>query len=57
MNKHASIYRMVTPRHLCPWGVKTKDLLRRNGYEVEDHHLGSAHAPQSCARFAAAQVT
>jgi glutaredoxin len=30
---------MVTPDHLCPWGVKTRDLLKRNGYEVEDHHL------------------
>ncbi|MDX2079530.1 MAG: glutaredoxin [Terrimicrobiaceae bacterium] len=39
MKKHASIYRMVTPDHLCPWGIKAKDLLRRAGYLVEDHHL------------------
>lgn len=39
--KHAKIYRMVTPRHLCPWGVKATDLLKRNGFEVEDHHLES----------------
>ncbi len=32
---------MVTPKHLCPWGVKALDLLKRNGYEVEDHHLTS----------------
>lgn len=30
---------MVTPDHLCPWGIKARDLLKRNGYEVEDHHL------------------
>lgn len=42
--KTASIYRMVTPEHLCPWGVKAKDLLRRNGYEIEDHHLESMEA-------------
>ena len=30
---------MVTPDHLCPWGIKAKDLLNRSGYEVEDHHL------------------
>lgn len=41
MKKHATIYRMVTPDHLCPWGVKARDLLKRNGYEVEDHHLRS----------------
>jgi glutaredoxin/uncharacterized membrane protein YphA (DoxX/SURF4 family) len=39
MKKKATIYRMVTPDHLCPWGIKTKDLLKRHGYEVEDHHL------------------
>ncbi len=39
--KHASIHRMVTPDHLCPWGIKAKDLLKRNGYEVDDHHLTS----------------
>ncbi|WP_226373520.1 glutaredoxin family protein [Luteolibacter ambystomatis] len=32
---------MVTPKHLCPWGVKAKDLLRRAGYQIEDHHLAS----------------
>jgi len=41
MLDHASIYRMVTPKHLCPWGVKAMDLLRRNGFEIEDHHLVS----------------
>jgi len=39
MEKKAAIYRMVTPKHLCPWGIKAKDLLNRAGYEVEDHHL------------------
>lgn len=32
---------MVTPDHLCPWGIKGKDLLKRHGYEVEDHHLST----------------
>lgn len=39
MKKTATVYRMVTPDHLCPWGIKAKDLLRREGFEVEDHHL------------------
>jgi glutaredoxin len=32
---------MVMPGHVCPWGLKAKDLLRRSGYDVEDHHLTS----------------
>ena len=27
------------PEHTCPYGLKAKDLLRRQGYEVEDHWL------------------
>jgi glutaredoxin len=30
---------MVMDQHVCPYGVKAKDLLRRKGYAVEDHHL------------------
>lgn len=41
MKTKASIHRMVTPKHLCPWGLKALDLLKRRGYEVEDHHLTS----------------
>jgi glutaredoxin len=37
--KKATIYRMIMPTHTCPYGVKAKDLLRRQGYEVEDHLL------------------
>jgi hypothetical protein len=35
----ATLYRMVMPDHTCPYGLKAKDLLRRQGYEVEDHNL------------------
>ncbi len=35
----AELYRMVMPDHLCPFGLKSKDLLERHGYRVEDHHL------------------
>jgi glutaredoxin len=30
---------MVMPKHVCPWGLKAKYLLERQGYDVEDHHL------------------
>ncbi len=39
MTKTAKLYRMVTDQHICPYGIKSKDLLERQGYEVEDHHL------------------
>lgn len=39
--KKAVLYRMVMPHHTCPYGLKARDLLRRSGYEVEDHHLTS----------------
>ena len=35
----AVLYRMVMPGHLCPFGLKSKSLLERQGYTVEDHHL------------------
>lgn len=37
--KQAVVYRMVMDKHLCPYGLKSKWLLERNGYKVEDHHL------------------
>ncbi|MBV2144452.1 glutaredoxin [Falsochrobactrum sp. TDYN1] len=37
--KKADLHRMVMPDHTCPYGLKAKDLLKRSGYEVEDHHL------------------
>lgn len=37
----ATLYRMVTDEHICPFGLKAKDLLEREGFEVDDHLLGS----------------
>ena len=37
--KTAKLHRMVMPDHLCPFGLKSKDLLERAGYHVEDYHL------------------
>ena len=37
--KTAELYRMVMPDHTCPYGLKSKDLLERQGYVVEDNHL------------------
>ncbi len=35
----ATLYRMVMPTHTCPYGLKARDLLRRQGYEVDDRWL------------------
>lgn len=37
--RRAILYRMVMPKHVCPYGIKAKWLLERQGYAVEDHHL------------------
>ena len=38
-DKKATLYRMAIEEHTCPFGLKAKDLLRRQGYEIEDHQF------------------
>ena len=37
----ATLYRMVLPDHTCPFGVRARQMLDANGFEVEEHILGS----------------
>lgn len=37
--KRAELYRMVTAEHTCPYGLKALDLLKREGYDVDDQKL------------------
>lgn len=37
----AVLYRMETKEHSCPFGIKSKALLVKQGFEVEDHLLSS----------------
>ncbi|ART80502.1 MauE/DoxX family redox-associated membrane protein [Oceanisphaera avium] len=39
--KSAVLYRMVMKKHLCPFGLKSKDALERHGYQVDDRWLTS----------------
>lgn len=39
--RQATLYRMVTPQHVCPFGLKSRDLLDREGYSVDDRLLSS----------------
>lgn len=34
--RKATIHRMVLPDHVCPFGVHAKELLERNGFQVDD---------------------
>lgn len=37
--EQATLYRMVTDQHVCPFGLKSRDLLQREGFSVDDHPL------------------
>ena len=37
----AVLYRMVLPDHECPFGLRAKQMLADNGFEVEEHILSS----------------
>lgn len=37
----AILYRMKTPSHVCPFGLKARAMLRRKGYRVDDRLLTS----------------
>jgi glutaredoxin len=41
MAEAATLYRMATEEHLCPFGLKSRDLLKRKGFAVEDRKLTS----------------
>ena len=38
-NRTAIVHRMVTAEHVCPYGLKAVDLLKRKGFQVDDRHL------------------
>ena len=46
-SRHATLYRMVMDKHICPYGLKAKDLLRRQGFTVEDKWLTSREATEA----------
>lgn len=46
----ATLYRMVMDTHVCPYGLKSRYLLRRAGYRVEDRWLTSREATDAFKR-------
>lgn len=41
MTKTAILYRMATDKHICPFGLKAKHLLKTKGFIVEDRILST----------------
>ena len=39
--KTAILYRMILPDHVCPFGVRAKEMLEQHGYTVDDRVLAS----------------
>ena len=39
--RKATLYRMVLPDHVCPYGVQALQMLEHAGYEVEEHLLST----------------
>ena len=37
--RSATVFRMVTDQHVCPYGLKARDLLEREGFTVDDRWL------------------
>ena len=37
----ATLYRMVLPDHVCPFGVRARQLLESAGYAIDEHILRS----------------
>lgn len=35
----ATLYRMVLPDHICPFGVRARQMLEEAGYDVDDRIL------------------
>ena len=42
--KAATLYRMVMPEHVCPYGLKALHLLKSRGFNVDDRHLTTREA-------------
>lgn len=40
-SRTATLYRMILPDHTCPFGVRAKAMLEDEGFEIEEHILGS----------------
>lgn len=42
--RQATLYRMVLPDHVCPFGLRALDMLEGNGFTVDDRPLTTRDA-------------
>lgn len=46
-SRKATLYRMVLPDHVCPFGVRAKQILQSEGFDVDDQILRSREEVES----------
>ena len=39
--RRATLYRMVLPDHVCPYGVRALQLLAQAGFDIDEHILAT----------------
>lgn len=57
MAKTATLYRMVLPDHVCPFGLRAKEMLERAGYTIDEHILQSREEVDAYEREQGVQTT
>ena len=45
--RKAVLHRMVLPDHECPYGLRAKQMLEDEGFEIEEHILASREEVES----------
>lgn len=53
----ATLYRMVLPGHVCPFGLRALQLLERHGFAVEDRRLCTRDEVEAFKREQAVETT
>jgi len=46
-SKHAELHRMVMDDHVCPYGIKSKHLLEKHDFEIDDNWLRTREVTDS----------
>lgn len=55
--KEATLYRMVLPDHICPFGVRAKQMLEAAGYTIDERILASRGAVDAFEQEQGVQTT
>ena len=45
--RSATLYRMVLPDHECPFGIRAKQILESEGFDIDEHILGTREEVES----------